>query len=147
MSKLIKSYVFLFLLTLSFSAQEKDMLGWDLSYSSVLKRNNVAQSEWVWKWLEQYESPAGNWITTWQGKPIISSILVEYPAFHAGERTTMWFVRTDDGAHYWELVQAGKQRRNEEDIKPEIYDTLFKTVTTWEQLEPKPPSETPKDEP
>jgi len=145
MLKLAKTLVLIVSLSMAISAQEKALFEWDLSYNSLLEQNNVAASDWIWKWLKDSESPAKNWVATWEGKTVVSSILIEYPAFHAGERTTMWFVRTDDGAHYWELVQDGKPRRNEEEIKPTIYDSLFRTVTSWNQLIPKPANETPKD--
>lgn len=145
MLKHITNLVLFLALSLSVTAQEKNLLGWDLSYGTVLKQNNPADTDWVRMWLAQSESPAEKWIATWQNAPIISSILIEHPAFHAAERTTMWFVRTNDGAYYWELVQASKPRRNEEEIKPEVYDALFSTITAWKQLNARPASETPKD--
>jgi hypothetical protein len=26
--------------------------GWDLTYESVLEKNNVGRDEWIWKWLK-----------------------------------------------------------------------------------------------
>lgn len=126
-------------------AQRKDTLGWDLSYASVLEQNRVARSELIWQWLNLDRSPAENWITTWQGKPIISSVLIEFPAMHAAERTTMWFVRTADEAHYWEQVANSRPERNEESVPPRDYDEFFRQASAWHQLRPKAPHETPKD--
>jgi hypothetical protein len=86
------------------SAQQSRPL-WDFTYESVLAKNKVAKSELISSWLGRYKSPAEKWFSEWQGKPIISSILIEYPAFHAGEHTTMWLVRTDDEAFYRDSFQ------------------------------------------
>ncbi|HVF55735.1 MAG TPA: hypothetical protein VM934_06270, partial [Pyrinomonadaceae bacterium] len=48
-------------------------LGWDLTYSSVLERNNIGRSEWIRKWLGSgYQPPAKKWIAGWRGEPIVS---------------------------------------------------------------------------
>lgn len=134
------------LVSLSIYAQQKDsFFGWDLTYKSVLERNNVPQGEWIWKWVRRSESPAEKWISNWQGKRIVSSILVEFPAFHAAERTTMWFVRTSDEAYYWEVVEGRETEQNEESLKPQVFDAFFREVSSWQQLEPKPAKDIPKD--
>src|SRR6266850_488098 len=70
-------------------------LGWDLSYSSVLERNNVSRAEFLWKWLAQHpRSPIEKLLLRWRGGLILSSILMEKPSFRTGERFTLWFVRT-----------------------------------------------------
>src|SRR5687767_747288 len=81
--------------------------GWDLTYYSVLEKNNVNRREWIWKWLgPKYESPAKKLISEWQGEPIVSSILIEFPAPHAGEHIGAWFVRTKDHAYCWDFVEG-----------------------------------------
>ena len=118
---------------------------WDLSYESVLERNNVAKTEWIWPWLKRYRSPAADWVSRWDGKRIVSSILIEHPAFHAAEHTTTWLIRTADEAFYWDEVEGRTSRRNEEPITPQIYDDIYKQVTSWQQLPPKSANELPKD--
>ena len=141
----LKALVVLVLLGLPILAQNKDTFGWDLTYRSVLDRNKVAKTEWIWRWLGDYKTPAEGWIVTRGAEPIVSSILIEYPAFHAGEHTSMWFFRTADGAYYWESVR-GQKHSSEEPLKPAVYDTSFQTVSTWDQLTPKSPAELRKDE-
>jgi hypothetical protein len=95
-------------LSVSICAQQPN---WDLSYEFVLERNKVAKSEWIWTWLKSTESPATSWISEWKGKPIISSILIEHPAFHAAERTTTGVIRTEDEAFYWDEVEGTRWGR------------------------------------
>ena len=130
------------LLNVAICAQQPS---WDLSYESVLERNNVAKTEWIWPWLKRYKSPAADWIAGWDGKSIVSSILIEFPAFHAAEHTTIWLIRTGDEAFYWDEVEGRKSRRNEEPITPQIYDDIYKQATAWQQLPPKSANELPKD--
>lgn len=144
MQRIAKALVFLVLLSPMVRAHETSAFGWDLTYRSVLERNNVAKTEWIWRWLNDYTTPAETWIANRGPEPIVSSILIEYPAFHAGEHTTMWFFRTADGAHYWESVR-GQKHRSEKPLKPEAYDTLFRCVSAWAQLAPKSPAELPKN--
>lgn len=138
--------IFLVLVAASGSAggqQGNSSLGWDFSYKSLLERNNVGKDVLIRHWLAGIKSPAERWISDWQGKPITSSILIEYPAFHAAERQTLWLVRTSDEAHYWELTeplgtkQWAKEAENEEPVSPAIYDAIYKEASTWEQLSPK----------
>ncbi len=123
-----------------FAQQAASFKDWDFSYESVLERNNVAKTEWIWSWLGNYRSPAEKWAAAWEGKPIISSILVEYPAFHAGEHETMWLIRTSDEAFYWEAIE-GREAVDEEPLSTDAYDAIYKQVSSWEQLTPKPKSE------
>jgi hypothetical protein len=143
--KIARILIAAMLFSLSISAQQKvASFGWDLTYKSVLDRNNVAKSEWIWRWLEQYKSPAEKWVSGWEGKPIVSSILIEYPAFHAAEHTTMWFVRTNDEAFYWEMVEGRESDKNEEPIAPQVYDAVLKQASSWQQLEPKMAKDLPE---
>jgi hypothetical protein len=121
-----------------------DSLGWDLTYASVLKRNKVEPNEWVWKWLgRNYQSPIKPLIARWRGEPIISSVLIESPSFHAGEHVSLWLVRTKDHAYYWELIEGKPPGHAKEPLSPQLYDEMLKTISTWQQAEPLKPEDTP----
>jgi hypothetical protein len=130
MRPIVRIIIAAIVLSVSICAQQPD---WDLSYESVLERNKVANDEWIRTWLKNSKSPASNWISEWNGKPIVSSILIEHPAFHAAERTTTWLIRTDDEAFYWNEVEGTRWGRTEEPIEPQIYDAIYKDVTSWHQ--------------
>jgi hypothetical protein len=131
-------------------AQTRQPTNWDFTYTSLLERNNVGKDELIRQWLAGIKSPAEQWITRWKGKPITSSILIEYPAFHAAERQTIWLVRTADGAHYWELTESlgstkwAEEAEVEEPIQPRLFDDFYAQATTWEELAPKPRAELPE---
>jgi hypothetical protein len=119
-------------------------LGWDLTYASVLRRNKVEPNEWIWKWLgRNYQSPVKPLIARWRGEPIISSVLIESPSFHAGERVSVWLVRTKDHAYYWELIEGKPPIHVKEPLSPQLYDEMFNAVSTWQQAEPLKPEDTP----
>src|SRR5688572_11492867 len=131
MSQIARLLIGIFLINISICAQEKiSSPGWDLSYESVLERNNVPKSDWIWTWVKRYKTPAAEWVSGWKGKPIVSSIMIEHPAFHAAEHTTIWLIRTDDEAFYWESIEGSKSD-NEEPISPKIYDEIYKQVVSW----------------
>jgi len=147
MMKILRIVIAAMLVSLPISAQQTPPSpGLDFSYKSLLERNNVAKSELIWSWLDRYKSPAEKWFSDWQGKPLVSSILIEYPAFHAGEHTTMWLIRTEDEAFYWEMVEGNESDQNEEPIAPQVYDAIYKQMSSWQQMTPKPADELPKDE-
>ena len=127
-----------------YAQQKPPSNGWDLTYKSVLERNKVAKTDWIWPWLAHYKSPAEKWISTWDGKPIISSVLVEYPAFHAAEYQTLWFIRTEDEAFYWESTEGRENDKNQDVITPELYDALYTQASSWQQLAPKTAKELPE---
>lgn len=129
-------------LSVTLSAQKID---WDLSYASLLERNRINKNEWIQNWLATTRSPAADWITGWKGKPIVSSILIEHPAFHAAERTTEWLIRTHDEAFYWVEVEGTTYGRNEEPIDPKIYDDIYKQVASWQQFAPRSADTMPED--
>ena len=138
MIKITSLIVALVLLCLSAFAQESNQsLGWDLTYSSILKTNNIGSNEWIRKWLASgYQSPAKKWISEWQGEPIVSSILIEYPAFHAGEHTTMWLFRTKDNAYFWQDIEKVKFSDLKRELKPQAYDDLLSRISSWQQVKP-----------
>ena len=119
-------------------------LGWDLTYKTVLNANNVAPNEWIWKWLgPNYESPIKGLISTWNHGPIESAVLVEWPAPHAGERITMWFVRTKTKAYYFEQVERNPPHKTREPLNPPSFDKFFGVISSWQQANPVKPENTP----
>lgn len=119
-------------------------LGWDLTYTSVLEKNNVARSEFIWKWLNfsyqgpdsGWQTPAKKWIAEWQGEPIVSSVLIDYPAFHAAEHDTHWLVRTKNNAYYWQIIDDGTPKVFKLDLPLQAYDDLFREASSWQQAVP-----------
>ncbi|MBC8029034.1 MAG: hypothetical protein H7Z16_02900 [Pyrinomonadaceae bacterium] len=131
-------------------AQKPDILplGWDLTYKSVLNANHVGPDNWVWKWLgPQYESPIRKLISTWNHEAIESSILLEFPAPHAAEHITMWFVRTKSQAYYIELVEEEDDppHKTKEALKTPEYDRFFGVTSRWQQATPVKPENTPEN--
>lgn len=126
-----------------FGQDRGSSVGWDLTYESLLKRNNVAASELIWVWLKKSKSPAEAWLAELKGKPVTSVILIEFPAFHAAERTTILLFRAEGETYYWEYVEGGKHGRTEEPVKPSHFDAIFKEVMSWQQLPPKRADELP----
>jgi hypothetical protein len=125
-------------------AKQRPLLGWDLTYSSLLRRNNIARDEWMWKWLgRDYRSPVKRLIENWKDEPIISSILIETPAFHGGEHVTEWYVRTGAHAYYWSFLDGKPHIHVKEMVSPESYDRLASQISTWQQAEPLKPERTP----
>lgn len=122
----------------------------DLTYKTILEQNKLDKIEWIQKWFTTYsKSPAPSWISTWKGDPIVTSVLIEHPNFHAAERTTLLLVRTKSRAFYWESVQSDyysaaevEKRTQRKEIKAGKYDKFFETVAPWKQadvLKPRQP--------
>ena len=136
-------------------AQENSStFGWDLTYSSILKINQIGPKEWVRDWLKTYtRSPAKTWISEWHQEPIVSSVLIEFPVFaHAGERSTLWLFRTKSHAYFWESVQSDvdsveriAERTQKTELKPDVYDNFFMQVISCEQAKPLKPLNAPPD--
>ena len=132
-----------------------ESLGWDLSYSSVLDANGVGSDEWLRRWVgPNYQSSAKRWISSWSHGPIQSSVLLEFPATHAGERIILWLVRTKEQAYYYEraeenpLSKDGKPpHETHETLDVEAYEKFFSGVSTWQQASPLKPKETPTGAP
>jgi len=127
-------------------AQESETatLRWDLTYMSVLSGNKVGPDAWVRKWLgPNYESPIKQAISTWKHGPIESAILIEFPAFHAGEHITLWFVRTSNKAYYIEVVEDDPPRRTQEAVKTRDYDRFLAVILPWRQAQPRKPERVP----
>ena len=132
-------------------ASKAPALGWDLTYKTVLVANKVAPGEWIWRWLgPNYESRAKAWISSWNHGPIQSSILLEFPAPHAGERVIWWFVRTKDGAYYYERAEGNPlfkddkpPRESHETLDGQAYDKFFSVASHWQQGAAVKPENTP----
>jgi hypothetical protein len=143
--KLARITITALLISISIAAQHTAP-PWDFSYKSVLEKNNVGKDELIRTWLGRYKSPAVKWFSEWNGKPIVSSILIEHPNFHAAEYTITWLIRTDDEAFYWEMVEGHETDRNEEPISPQTYDEIYRLASSWEQLTPRPAKDLQKEE-
>ena len=129
------------------SAQKSSILplGWDLTYASVLNTNNIGPNEWIRKWLgPNFQSPIRQMISKWRDGPIESSLLLEHPAFHAGEHITIWLVRTKSRGYYIEVVEGTPFHKTKEALDPQSYDKIFSVMSSWQQAQPLKPEETPE---
>jgi len=128
-------------------SEQQPLLGWDLTYASVLERNKIAHDAWIWKWLgwsgQDYQSPVKDILENWKDEPILSSILIEYPDFHAGDHLALWFVRTKNHTYYWGFVKGKPYKHIKESVNTELYDRLFTDLSSWQQAEPQKPENTP----
>ncbi len=145
-----KAFLIIVLLVLPHSALGQEStsaaLGWDLTYASVLYANRIGPDEWIRKWLGPgYQSPVRKLLSKWRGEPIDSAILIEHPAFHAGERTTLWFVCTKSRAYYVEMVEANPRHTLKEPLSLPLYDKLFALMSPWQQAQPRKPEDKPKN--
>ncbi|HEY0461164.1 MAG TPA: hypothetical protein VGC97_18660 [Pyrinomonadaceae bacterium] len=110
----------------------------------MLEKNNVARNEFLWIWRKsgyqgpntRKESPAEKWIEEWQGEPIVSSILIDFPAPHAGEHIDIWFIRTENNAYLWSLVENDLQKEKKQELNAQVYDNLFAEVSAMQQAVP-----------
>lgn len=69
---------------------------------------------------------------------------MEFPAFHAGERITMWFARTREQAYQVQLVNTNRRHEETEIFDAQIYDKMFTTMSSWQQLKPLAADELPE---
>ena len=141
MHKNINIFILALILCLGSSAfaQKKvsQKINWDLSYKSILEKNNVDQDAFLSKWLAKIgESPAKKLISDWQSEHIISSVLIEQPNFHNGDRVTIWYVRTENDAYLWELYEGKPPRYNKKPIDTKLYDRMFEEIAAWKQAKP-----------
>jgi hypothetical protein len=156
MKKTISFAVFALLLAIviySTSAQRKRAsqpltLGWDLTYSSLLKSGEINTDDWIWRLLgSDYKPPIERLLADWDDEPITSSILIEMPASHGGERVAAWLVRTENRSYCWEFLDGKANGRIKGPFATELYDKAAERVSTWQQAEPLKPEETPEGEP
>lgn len=130
-------------------------LDWDLTYTSVLEKNSVSRKEFLWKWRKlgyqgpftRKELPAQKWIDGWHGEAIVSSILIEIPAGHAAEHINEWFVRTENHAYRWSLVEDNLWIEKKQELNPQLYDDLFAQVSSMQQGVPEKPEDLSTDTP
>ncbi len=121
-----------------------DTLGWDLTYKSLIKTNNIQETDWIYKWLTDREifgfrgkyfvSPIRPLILNWRAAPIVSSILLEIPSFHDGQHVSLWLVRTESNLYYYQLSQEKELEKgiiNDTDQ----YEEVLREISAWHQLE------------
>lgn len=137
MQKVIFSFIVsLFICTASI-AQQTDLtqtLGWDLTYASVLDRNDISPDEFIRRWLrENKDSAVKTLLENWQDESVISVIFADYPAFHAGERIEELFVRTKTRIFYRSFAK-GKFSGSKEPIDLKQYETALQKLFAWEQM-------------
>lgn len=131
----------------SSGAQRSKLLppGWDLTYESVLDANQVGSKDWLRRWLgPKFQSPIIRLADGWKSGPIESSILLEFPAFHAAEHTTIWLVRNKTRAYFFVLGHVGqKPQRTTFDL--ETYDKIFDLMSPWQQAKPLKEEDLPRN--
>jgi hypothetical protein len=111
---------------------------WDLSYESILKRNNIGQDEFISEWNKtvRKELPIKNILSKWDKEPIKSSILIDGPNFHNGEQLAYWFVGTSNNAYLWKFGDGRINIAKGEPVDFNLYSTLLNTVSEWQQMSP-----------
>jgi len=74
-------------------------LGWDLSYTSLLRKNGVCPGDFYCEIAAiKSQPPVPKHFAEWKGDPIVSSILIELPG-HAC-MVAWWLIRTKDDAYF-----------------------------------------------
>ena len=112
------------------------LFGWDLTYKSILEKNNEENLKILSAFIKSWKDlPLKHILDTWEKGAITSSILLEQPAFHAGEQLAFWFVETDSEAYLWRFVE-GKVREDCTSIDHKAYISLIQAISKWEQLPP-----------
>jgi len=134
----VRSIRILIVLTLigtfvSVSNAQKAPFGWDLTYKTSLQKNAASDVKWISKWLEQSRSPVDGWLKEWREKHIDSAILIEFPAFHAAERTSILVVKTPDHVYYREMVERTNATVKDLSLPVTTYDQLYTSVASWKQ--------------
>ena len=116
-------------------------IDWDLTYHSMLDKNS-AEDKWLWEWLghyttgernpEDYCSPISKMLMEWNKGHIVSSFLIEGPAFHAGEHHSLWAVETKDTILLYSIIEDSFDTVCEK-LTREKYYMLLSTLVDWEQ--------------
>ena len=115
----------------------KRTLGWDLSYATVMAGEKPADVAWLRNWVQsEGVNTASKFVEGWKGDPIVSSVLIEVPALHAGELLQYWLVRTKEAAYL--RVYAKKQQRGVANVTTTKYDALYDQISSWKQSPPFP---------
>jgi hypothetical protein len=146
---MFKTIVFLILALICFVnsvavAQQPNnsTLGWDLSYTAVQKNNNLDNKTRLSQWSGRNpQSLIKRIISEWQEDPILSSVLIEYPAFREDKKISIWFVRTKKNAYYWYLIDTQPAGFSKKPFDKKLFDKLYKEVNSWKQASLLPPQE------
>lgn len=120
-------------------------LGWDLSYETLLAREQRTDVAWIGDWARRERGMLATQVVSgWEGGTIVAALLIEEPAFHAGEHLMTWLVRTGDKAYL--VAYAKGERRPEEsgEIRVDAFDQVFREVSAWQQLPAPSPAELPR---
>ena len=116
---------------------EQQTFGWDLTYQSVLAKNNLAAQDVALVGLGPgYRSPATRAMTGWKGSTIKSSILIETPGGMCGAAVhTLWLVRTDDNAYFYASLSVTPPEDSNGELDAALLDELVITAASWEQAD------------
>lgn len=110
-------------------------LGWDLTYTSLLRNSGVCPGDVYCAILAvKPQPPVHRYFAEWKGDPIISSILFESPEGSAAVNGS-WIIRTKDRAYFFSL-HPDPALDGPLSVRPEEYDRAFETLKCWEQYQP-----------
>lgn len=116
-----------------------EALGWDLSYRSIFKTRRVGLDDGLARWLKRTDrSFTFKLLESWGDERIIASVLIEYPAPHAGEHAVVWLIRTEKKAYMWQAVDKGERLPEKKEIEPKLLDNAIKSISSWRQEKPSP---------
>jgi hypothetical protein len=119
--------------------EKPNMFGWDLTYAAILKKNNVGPDEFLAQWLKGTDrSVPRKFMERWKGERIVASIMIEHPAFHAGEHSLIWLFRTEKKAYIWTSHMKRDWDPEGKEIELKIFEDAFKAISAWEQAKPSP---------
>jgi hypothetical protein len=111
--------------------------GWDLAYRALLDCEQPPKSEFLAVWLDRTtQPPICEAVRFRPDEPVTAAILIELPAFHAGERLTSLYIRTAQGACSWRWVEEKPAPTQPQAIPASTFDTVYANVSNWKQSEP-----------
>jgi hypothetical protein len=117
-------------------------LGWDLTYTALLKKNGVGPNDYLAEWLKGTDrSFTRKILASWRGGPIQQSVLAEFPNFHAGEHNILWLIRTKDQAFFWQVEDKGDKKPQKMEISLKLCDEAFKSLWSLKQAKPASPKD------
>jgi hypothetical protein len=123
-------------------------LGWDLSYQSLLAKNQVRSDEWLATWLTSHRKvPIEEVLRTWKDQPVVASALVEFAHPHARDFLAYWFLRTQDAAYYWVFLGGRSEGKSAVPFEPRLLDELLAAASLWRQRPPLPDNMSPNAAP
>jgi hypothetical protein len=116
-------------------------LAWDLTYQSVLSRNNLDSSAVHWlRRGEPYESPIASLLRDWKGPPISSSVLLEFPIGHGTHHGALLLIKFGETARYHLTFSTGNVPDIDEELDVVRFDEILQTVASWKQNDLRTPS-------